>query len=384
MKILRVVSDLYPEVVGGLGIHVHEMSKDQVILGHEVTIFTSFSHSNKQKEIRDGYNIERFKNFRIMGNSISITLLSRLNDVKNDFDIIHAHSHLFFSTILCAVIRKKASVPLVVTNHGIVSQRVPLYINTIYNRTFAKWIFKSADKIICYTEEEKSIIGNWGIDLKKIEVIHNGINTDLFTPKNTKKTNQLLWVGRFIPGKGVKYLIDAFKIVSDKHPHYKLLMVGNGPLKEDIEKRINRLGLEDKIEIKEFIPNSEIPQIYQNSDIFVLPSLEEGVPRTILEAMSCGIPIVCTNLTQIVNIVNDCGITVPAKNSHLIADAINTIIEHEEISLIFSERAREKVLNGYSWENTVKETVKLYEQLVYDDLLNSNLDKLTTNIISSK
>lgn len=364
MKILRIVSDLYPEVVGGLGIHTHEMSKDQVNLGHDVTVYTSSSHSNKQKELRDGYKIERFKNFKIMGNSISIDLFSRLNRVKNDYDIIHAHSHLFFSTLLCAIIRKKGSSPLVVTNHGIVSQRVPKCINNIYNRTFAKWIFKSADKIICYTEEEKFIIGNWGIDLEKIDVIHNGINTDLFTPKNTKKTNQLLWVGRFIPGKGVEYLIDAFKIVSDKHPQYNLLMIGNGPLKNNIKKRINSLGLEDKIVIKEFIPNSEIPQLYQNSDIFVLPSLEEGVPRTILEAMSCGIPIVCTELPQIVNIVNDCGITVPVKDSNSLADAIIKIVENKELSNKFSEYGKERVLNNYSWENTVKKTVKLYEKLI--------------------
>lgn len=365
MKILRVVSDLYPEVVGGLGIHAHEMSKEQVKLGHDVTVYTSLSGESKNKEVRDGYKIERFKDHRVMGNSISMPLFSRLRDKRNDFDIVHAHSHLFFSTFLCAAIRNRGSTPLVVTNHGLISQTVPLWINNSYNHVVAKRIFNASDKVICYTEEEKSRVIKLGVDPEKVEVIHNGINTELFTPKpNKEKTNQLLWIGRFIQGKGVKYLINAFKLVLDQHPHLKLLMVGKGPLKEDIEEKIIQLGLQDNVTIKEFVPNSEILKLYQNSDVFVLPSLEEGVPRTILESMSCGVPVVCTELPQLLNIVKGCGITVPTKDSHALAEAIIKLVDDEDLSRKLGKNGREKVYKDYSWEDTVKKTVKLYEKLI--------------------
>ena len=108
-------------------------------------------------------------------------------------------------------------------------------------------------------------------------------------------------------------------------------MVGAGHLKESIERKIRDLDLSKNISIREFVPNSELPEIYRNSNVFMLPSLNEGVPRTILEAMSCGIPIVCTELPQLVDVVEGCGV---------------------------------KVVENYSWEDTVKKTIQLYEELI--------------------
>ena len=94
MKILRVVSDLYPAVVGGLGLHAHEMSKQQAKLGNEVTVYTSNTDRRLRNEFKDGYNIIRFKTIlKIGGNSFMPMLFFKLFHTKNDFDIIHAHSY---------------------------------------------------------------------------------------------------------------------------------------------------------------------------------------------------------------------------------------------------------------------------------------------------
>jgi len=366
MKILRVVSDLYPAVVGGLGLHAHEMSKQQAKLGNEVTVYTSNTDRRLRNEFKDGYNIIRFKTIlKIGGNSFMPMLFFKLFRTKNDFDIIHAHSHLFFSTNLCAFIRRLGSSPLVITNHGLISQTVPMWVHKIYIPTVAKWTFKSADKIICYTENEKSLLVQLGIDSDKIVVIHNGTDTDIFFPREKKKNNdQILWIGRFTPGKGVKYLIDAFNILVKKNPGFKLFMIGRGPLKENIEQKIQDLNLNKNIIIKEFILNSELPAIYQNSDVFVLPSLNEGVPRTVLEAMSCRVPIVCTELPQLVSVVEGCGLLVPVEDSQALAEAISKIILDREVARKLGENGRVKVVENYSWEDTVKKTVQLYEELI--------------------
>ncbi|MBZ2166314.1 glycosyltransferase family 4 protein [Methanobacterium spitsbergense] len=365
MKILRVVSDLYPYVVGGLGIHTHEMSRCQAQYGHDVTVYTS-KNSNPVKNINKNYQVVKFNNrIKIAGNSLLPGLFFKLIQEKHNFDIIHAHSHLFLSTNQCALIRKLKSTPLVITNHGLISQTVPMKLQKIYLPTIGKWTFQSADKVITYTEEGKSSIINLGVNPDKIEVIHNGIDTNLFTPKQQESKNkQLLWVGRYIHGKGVQYLIEAFKIVSEEYDDLKLLMVGDGPLKENINKQINHLGLNRKITQKKFIPNSEIPDLYRNSDIFVLPSLEEGVPRTILEAMSCEIPVVCTKLPQLIDIINECGIMVPKKDPEALAEGIIKILSDKSLSLKFGKNGRYKIINGFSWENTVKKTLKLYETLI--------------------
>ena len=367
MKILRVVSDLYPSVVGGIGIHAHEMSKQQARLGHDVTVYTANNGNEAREEFRDGYKIIRFKNdLKLMGNSISFRLFRELFKIRNDFDIIHAHSHLFLSTNLCALVKKMGSPSLVITTHGgLIGQTAPLWIHRIYIPTIAKWTFKSADKIICYTNEEIAGLKELGIEHNKIVVIHNGINTKIFTPSIREgNANQILWIGRFVPGKGVEYLIDAFNILIKEYPNLKLVMVGKGPLKENIEQKIRDLNLSKNIIINEFVPNSELPNIYQNSDVFVLPSINEGVPRTILEAMACGLPIVCTALPQLINIVEGCGLLVPLRYPRALAEAIYRIISDKKLAQKLGETGRKKVVENYSWEDTVNKTINLYEELI--------------------
>lgn len=366
MKILRVVSDLYPVVVGGIGLHAHEMSKWQAKLGHDVTVYTSNGDGRPIQESKDGYKIVRFRNvLKLMGNSINPSLFFRTLNTRNDFDIVHAHSHLFFSTNMCAIVRRLGSSPLVITNHGLISQTVPMWVHRVYIPTIAKWTFRSADRIICYTEKEKSMLIELTIDSNKIAVIHNGIDTNVFVPPN-KETNcgQILWIGRFIPGKGAEYLIETFSILVREWPDLKLLMIGNGPFKKNIEQKIHELNLSKNIIMKGFVPNSELPSIYQNSDVFVLPSINEGVPRTILEAMACGIPVVCTELPQLIDIVKGCGIMVPKRDPQALAEAVSKIISDKGLSQKLGENGRKNVVDNYSWEDTVNRTINLYKELI--------------------
>lgn len=261
--------------------------------------------------------------------------------------------------------KKVGSSPLVITNHGLVSQTAPLWINRIYIPTLAKWTFKSADKIICYTEKDKLELVHLNIDSDKIKVIHNGIDTDLFMPAaKREKTGQLLWIGRFTPGKGVRYLIESFEILLKIDPTLRLLMVGKGPLKEQIYQLIKNLHLEKNIIIKDFIPNGELPEAYMKSDVFILPSINEGVPRTILEAMSCGTPVVCTKLPQLVDIVEDCGTMVPLRDSQALAKAVSNILFDEELGKKMGKNGRKKAVNNFCWNDTVAKTIELYGELL--------------------
>lgn len=366
MKILRVVSDLYPSSVGGLGIHAHELSKLQSKMGLGVTVFTSNPNNLSSYELKDGYQIKRFRpTFKIGGNPISARLLYELYRERNNYDIIHAHSHLFLHTNASALIKKFSSTPLVITNHGLISQSFPLWFNNLYISTIGKLTLKSADKIICYTDNEKESLEHLGITPNKIAVIHNGINTHLFCPDDKKYiSNNILWIGRFVPGKDVECLLDAFKIIISYNPMIKLIMIGEGPLKDKILNKIKLLNLSNNVTIIDFLPNSELPSFYNNSDIFVLPSLYEGVPRTILEAMSCEVPVVCTNLPQLKNIVDGCGYLVPSHNPKAIADRVLTILSDDNLRLKFGNNGRCKILKYYSWEETVKQINNLYKELL--------------------
>ncbi len=366
LKILRVAPDLYPNVIGGVGIHVHEMSREQAKLGHDVTVYTATGSSKSVYESVDGYNVRSFKPFvKIFGNSIMPNLFFDLINKQSRYDIIHAHSHLYFSTNLCAIARQMSSSPLVITNHGLNSQTAPKWFQDIYTATGARLTFALADKIICYTETEKKELVDLGIKSRKIEVIHNGINTDLFVPaKPCYDEKRLLWIGRYAKGKGVDYLVDAFRILRGKFPDISLTMVGRGSDKHRIVQKIHDLGLDGNIIMKDFVPNSEIVDLYQSSSVFVLPSLEEGVPRTILEAMSCGIPVVCSRLPHLVDIIKGGGFLTPEKDSQALADRVLEVLSDPVLAEKLGGNGRKKVVENFSWKDTVEETVRLYEELI--------------------
>lgn len=368
MKILRVVSDLYPAVVGGIGIHAHQMSTSQARRGHEVTVLTLNQKKITDDELINGYHVVRFPSYlTICGNSFAPGLILEILIRKRAVEIIHAHSHLFFSTNICALAKIFHSAPLVITNHGLISASAPAWLNTLYKNTFSKATFQIADHIICYTSIEKENLEKLGIDPKKISVIHNGVDTTLFTLRTSKKTadkKQILWVGRFVTGKGVEYLIDAFSRVHNKSPGTHLILIGVGPEKPAIEERIKKLHLQSSVTFIDYLDNEELPGVYKNSDVFVLPSLMEGVPRTILEAMACGVPVVTTNLPHLVRIIDGAGLVVPPKEPTLLSDAILTILEDSSLAENMGQRGRRKVEQEYSWEDTVGKTLALYESVI--------------------
>jgi len=368
MKILRVVSDLYPAVVGGIGIHAHQMSTGQAKLGQDVTVFTLNYNNYPKNESVNGYTIIRFPSyFTLCGNSYAPGLVMEILKRKKTFDIIHAHSHLFFSTNICVFARLLHSAPLIITNHGLISASTPAWLNTLYKYTFSTATFHIADHIICYTEVEKEKIEKLGIDPRKISVIHNGVDTNLFAPIAAKKPNarkQIVWVGRYVPGKGVDYLIEAFFRVQEKIPSARLVLVGDGPGKAVIEAKIKKLHLQSSVTLIDYLNNAELPHIYNQSDVVVLPSLMEGVPRTLLEAMACGIPVITTDLPHLQDIVDGAGLVVSPKDPQALADAMITILKDSTLADAMGYYGREKIKQGHSWEDTVKKTLKLYETVI--------------------
>ena len=364
MKILRVAGDLYPAFVGGIAIHAHEMSKMQACCGNEVTVYTSIWENEPLEEVRDNYHIVRFGGITVFRNSIAPRLFYRLLHERHTYDVIHAHSHLYFSTVFCALVRMIGSSPLIVTNHGLISQTAPMWIQRIYIPTIAKWIYNTADKIICYTKTERDQLINLGIRPEKITVIHNGVDTDHFAPLTgvaTKK--QILWIGKYVPGKGVEYLLRGFQLFSKDFPDYTLLMIGRGPLKEDFLKMIEDLGLTEKVILRDFVQNRDLPEVYRQSSLFVLPSLEEGVPRTILEAMACGVPVACTELPQLIKIVSGCGLLFPLRDPEALAAALSTLMSNPEMTQTCGKNGRKRAVSMYSWSDTVSKTLDLYASL---------------------
>lgn len=369
MKILRVASDLYPAVVGGYGIHVHEMSRMQAERGHDVTVLTANTNDLPEEEMVDGYRVLRFNHsIKMVGNTISPTLFFRLMEMRHDYDVIHAHSHLFFPTNVCALVKKYGSAPLVITNHGIMSASAPHWLNVGYMSTLGRWTLNAADRVICYTPVERDLlVSEFGVNPEGIAVIPNGVNTDIFRPDASRRDEgcrRLLWVGRYVKGKGIDFLINAAAELVREVPDLQLTLVGEGPEEAEIRQLATELRLDGHIEYLPFMTYDQMPAQYQRAEMLVLPSLHEGVPRTMLEAMSCGRPVVISEFEHLRELVSGGGLMFPKGDVTALADAIRNLLEHPDEADDLGRRARETIIRQNSWRNTVESTLDLYRELV--------------------
>ncbi|ERJ05391.1 LPS biosynthesis protein [Halorhabdus tiamatea SARL4B] len=357
MRILRVAQKVYPEVPGGGTYHVHAMSRDQAAMGHDVTLATvRHDDSLPHVEERAGYTVVRYDPaLSALGNDISPGLARYLFSADN-FDVVHAHSHLYFSTNLAALRRRLGDVPLALTNHGLYSQSAPEWVFDLYLRSVGRWTFEQADVVFCYTDEDRDRVREFGVD-SRIEVVSNGVDTERFTPEGDGSDRidhdgpVVLFVGRLVEGKRPQDAVRAVSRLPDELDG-KLYMVGDGPMRSDLEEMAG-----DEVTFLGQVPYEEMPQVYRSGDVLVLPSRAEGLPRTVLEAMASGLPVVVSNLEQVAPVVEGAGVTVSVGDVGGFVSGLESMLGGEY------EDPRSVVAGSFDWTETVARTTEVLEGL---------------------
>jgi glycosyltransferase involved in cell wall biosynthesis len=200
---------------------------------------------------------------------------------------------------------------------------------------------------------------------RPVTTVNPGVNTGVFTPGDgdREKDKRVLFVGRFVPVKNIELLIEAFSRVTDSHPEAELVLVGDGPRRDTLRIEVEQQGLSDQVRFTGYIPNDELPDIYRNASIFVLPSKSEGYPITLLEAMSCGTPVVAPSVGAIPDIVDDGenGLLYPVGSVNDLADALDTLLSDRELQWLYNKNARKKAVDMFDWIERQRQTYKLYK-----------------------
>jgi len=365
MKILRVAQNQYPEVPGGGTYHVHAMSRDQAEMGHDVTVLTVSDDSKPRREERDGYTVVRRKpTVELLGNEISAGVGKFLTQA-DDYDVVHAHSHLYFSTNLAAITRRLGDTPLAITNHGLYSQTAPEWMFDAYLRTIGRWTFDSADIVFCYTEEDRKRVREIGVK-SDIEVVPNGIDQMRFTPEGPESElvdaegPVVLFVGRLVEGKRPGDAVEAFSGVRKEHPDAELYLCGAGPLRDELEQRVRELGVADSVTFLGHIAYDEMPKVYRSADVLVLPSRAEGLPRTVLEAFASEVPVVASDLEQVAPVVEKAGETASVGDVEGFKWAITSLIGDSKRRQRLGRKGRDVVGEQFQWGETVAATSRCF------------------------
>lgn len=361
MKILRVSNSLSPEKVGGIGVHVDEMSKKQGRMGHDVTVLTSDNgdRSLPRQEDREAYSVIRCREVaRPVDNSIIPGIITALQRNISDYDLIHAHSYLYFSTNIAAIFSRVYDVPMALTHHGLFPSSAPDVLKNLYIPTVGKFTFESADRVFCYTQSALKELNEYNINAEK-QVIHNGIDCQRFRPKPTDRSGsglQLLFVGRVKRGKGIELLLKAFQSIKHDYPELRLKIVGTGSLLSTLQREYDG----DRIDYTGDLSYEEMPSTYQQSDLLVLPTATEAaIPRVVMEAWACEIPAIMTNLPGTDRSkIEEGGLSLSNRTVNEVETAIRTLVENESIREKKGKRGREIVTEEFSWDETVNLTTK--------------------------
>lgn len=383
-----IISYYYPaekSMNNGVALHSHYITRHLAAMGCEVHVFTRTNKKIIKKEFLGmgkiiihgietniGSNIKdvvakKRMNYFVFDNKI-INEISEENK-KTPFEVIHTHGWLTAGAFITKYLN---NIPWVHTFHALEKNRLK-FMTSEEKKYFriARWMestIDSAEAIISVSEQlKKEAIKEYGIKNEKIFVIPNGVEENIFFPEeNVQKEKQVLYVGRFSLEKGIDLLPEIAQGVLDADEKNKFVIVAanqNIPDSlKDTKKRIEYLAETYPGRFKwvqESVSGKDLAKLYNSSMIYVQPSRYESFGMTILEAMSCGCAVVCSNKGGIPEVVSDAGEIMPL-NTSLFIKKITFLLNNYKLRERYSRKAiiRSKKFN---WENIAKKTFDIYE-----------------------
>ncbi len=236
---------------------------------------------------------------------------------------------------------------------------------------------KKATLIVTISQySKKKMLQYYDVDPAKIRLVPNGVDTDRFTPEGECEKirrriklgshQMVLFVGRLIPRKGVGYLIEAAKQVTKERKDTMFVLVGNGPMRLQLVSNIEAAGLKRNFVFLGDVSEEDLPQIYRCTDVFVLPSIQEGQGIVLLEAQASGKPVVAFNVSGIAEAVKnkETGLLVKPGSSDELAQGILKILSDNSLQEKMGKKGREFVLRELSWDISARKLLSVYREAI--------------------
>lgn len=333
----------FPPHFGGVGVHIHTLSKELIKQGHEVYVIT-YPH----KDLKDidgihvigtsGINIPGIRGLMFKRNAQK-ALENLLKEV--DIDIIHGH-YLFPAGAAAVDVGSKYKIKTYVTAHG--SDMFEMYKKQSFMRPFIKKVLKKADVVFAVSnalKEEILATGVSGIS-QKTRLYWNSVDIDKFSPdnKNTLENHGkpiVLFVGNIIKRKNVNLILEAKK---QSKTDYEVVVVGDGPLKKELEDKAEKDNISD---VRFLGSRNDVENIIPGCDVLVLPSFSESFGLVLIEALACGKPVIGSNVGGITEIItDDVGLLINPNDASTLSDAIDKIIGNDEFREKLASNARNR------------------------------------------
>lgn len=357
MKILIVTHYFHPHV-GGIEIAVYNQAKEFIKRGDQVTVITSTDQSTEDSLI------EKIKIIRVKATNVleaayqvpyplfSPVLLAKMNTEMQKCDVVIIHGSLYLSSLVGAIYGKYYKKKVILIEHvGFVTYKSPVlnFAQSVAFRLIGTLVLKLSNKVFVLNREVKNYISKYTD--KKIRLLVNGVDNKIFHPVTKSKIINLrnkyalpidkkiiLFVGRFVEKKGYRLLIESLE------PKYFLILVGSG--------YIDKENLQENIKVYSSLGRDAIAELYQLSDIFVLPSRDEGFPLSILEAMASALPVITSG--NYLTGVNRKLIKIIMPNRNNLATTIREILDDDHLANKMSEYSLKSALTRFTWKESIR------------------------------
>lgn len=373
-KLLMIIGRYYPDV-GGTERACQEMARKLRGMGYDITILTEYREGLPGHEIIKGIPVYRYiKGWHIFEITYMLSVLSFLVKHRHQIDGILCYGLYLFTApavLFCRCAGKRIFFRL-----G--SARETGDFHRIAQLKYGRFILgcaKKAHGAIAMTMEIEAELLRYGFLTDKILRIPNGVDTETFSPPSSKpeKPFVICYVGRLTEGKGLDTIIKAVCTLKEHTTAFKVFIVGDGELKSSLSEQVERYGLTEFASFTGEVDSAV--SYYRQSHVFVLPSLSEGMPLALLEAMACGTAAIASNVGGIPDVIGDfqqkqlegywiCGhgILVPPGNSNILAAALLRLLRDEKLLKTFAERGRKKVCEKHSLDNITQRYMRLFTE----------------------
>ena len=400
---------------GGQGVYVHDISKALAMKGHQVDIisgppypkisenvnlielpgldlFQTFSFKERvrifwEKKSKTRFDYFEFCSVLFGGFPEMLTFGYRAKDYlinNSDYDIVIDNQSISYG-----MLEIQKLLPLIEIIHHPITKDYEhdLQANNklLYRFSRYRWysFLKMQKKVAPHIKNIitpslnslKDISRDFKCNSNSMNVIHNGLDVDIFIPYSNIKRDQLRLIttaSADVTLKGLDYTLEALSFLKKEFCDINLVVIGKLKQEGHTSRLIKRLGLENIIQFKTNLTKKEIAEEYACSSIAIVSSLYEGFGYPVIEAMSCSVPLIAANTSSIPELVGDYATLIPSRDSTSLAKSIKLVISDYEKYKNIAEKGRLHVLDNFNWTKITEE----YESVIYkiiEDYKNANL-----------
>jgi len=250
--------------------------------------------------------------------------------------------------------------------------RLYLDLSTRYNARAAAHLIADS------SATKRDLIERYGAEPDKVTIVYPGYDNTVFQPVRDEKAieaikaryniagDYILFVGTLQPRKNLIRLIEAFSNLQSPISNIQLIIAGKkGWLYEETFRQVEELGLEWKVVFTDYAPEGDLPALLSGASLFVFPSLYEGFGLPVLEAMACGTPVVCSNVSSLPEVAGEAAILVDPLDVEELATAMERVLGDEELRAELTERGFEQA-RRFSWEKCARQTLDVLERVCHE------------------